>query len=154
MTDKELIKAEIERLIRDLGEQRDINLEELLDYINSLPEEPVSNMWHKRSEEPEGGADVLVWTNYNFFVAGKYDAISKEVRSFCFRFRMGDVKEWMYVKELRPILDAKESKTKRSTGRKKPATKVTGTGRRTKRDSGAELLSDKKKKGYGKDGNR
>lgn len=40
----EQIKAEIERLIRYLGEQRDINLEELLSFINSLPEEPVSGL--------------------------------------------------------------------------------------------------------------
>lgn len=39
MTDKEKIKTEIERLIDDLGEQRDINLEDLRDFINSLPEE-------------------------------------------------------------------------------------------------------------------
>lgn len=45
MTDKELkekILAEIERLINELGEQRDVNLEDLRDFINSLPEEPVS----------------------------------------------------------------------------------------------------------------
>ena len=40
MTDKEKILAETERLINDLGEQRDINLEDLRDFINSLPEEP------------------------------------------------------------------------------------------------------------------
>lgn len=40
----ELIKAEIERLIRYLGEQRDINLEELLSFINSLPEEPSKDL--------------------------------------------------------------------------------------------------------------
>lgn len=38
----EKIRAEIERLIADLGEQRDVLLEELLEFINSLPEEPVS----------------------------------------------------------------------------------------------------------------
>lgn len=46
MTGKELkakILAEIERLITDLGEQRDVLLEELKDFINSLPEEPVSD---------------------------------------------------------------------------------------------------------------
>ena len=42
MTDKvKLIKSEIERLIGDLGEQRDVLLEELIDFINSLPEKPV-----------------------------------------------------------------------------------------------------------------
>lgn len=42
MTDKEKILAEIERLINELGEQRDINLEDLRDFINSLPEETIS----------------------------------------------------------------------------------------------------------------
>ena len=50
MTDKEKILAETERLINDLGEQRDINLEDLRDFINSLPEEPVSKDLQKAAE--------------------------------------------------------------------------------------------------------
>ena len=51
MTDKEKILAEIERLINDLGEQRDINLEDLRDFINSLPEEPVSEDLEEAAKE-------------------------------------------------------------------------------------------------------
>lgn len=40
MTDIEKIKAEIEWRIDSLGEQRDVNLEELLDFINTLEQEP------------------------------------------------------------------------------------------------------------------
>ena len=47
---KEKILAEIERLINEFGEQRDVNLEDLRDFINSLPEEPVS-------EDLENAAD-------------------------------------------------------------------------------------------------
>ena len=48
---KQKILAEIERLINDLGEQRDINLEDLRDFINSLPEEPVSEDLEEAAKE-------------------------------------------------------------------------------------------------------
>lgn len=49
MADKEKIRAEVERLITDLGEQRDVLLEELLEFIDSLPEEPHQELYNKLS---------------------------------------------------------------------------------------------------------
>ena len=62
MTDKELkekILAEIERLINELGEQRDVNLEDLRDFINSLPEEPVSEGLEEAANKYADNADYV-----------------------------------------------------------------------------------------------
>lgn len=38
MSDRVKIRAEVQRLRRELGEQRDVNLDELIAYIDSMPE--------------------------------------------------------------------------------------------------------------------
>lgn len=42
MSDRVKIRAEVQRLRRELGEQRDVNLDELIAYIDSMPEETAS----------------------------------------------------------------------------------------------------------------
>ena len=76
MTDKvSLIRTEIERLMADLGEQRDVLLEELLEFINSLPEEPVSEDLEEAVEEcissliPEQELDSVTPFSLEFVVA-------------------------------------------------------------------------------------
>ncbi len=60
MTDKEKIRKEIERLIRYLGEQRDVNLEDLCDFIDSLPEvsEDLEEASRNYADNEEYGDDV------------------------------------------------------------------------------------------------
>ena len=72
----EKIKAEIERLRKanevsedkeyaqyelDVKDGYDLALNDILSFIDSLPKEPVSSMWHNASEEPADKANCLIY---------------------------------------------------------------------------------------------
>lgn len=75
MTDKDKIKSEIESRISNIeysaisSPQREgakLALNSILDFINSLPEEPVSSVWHDAREEPNRTSNLMLQFENNF----------------------------------------------------------------------------------------
>lgn len=82
MTDKEKIRAEIERLMPNDDYENKLDSEclrgerfickKLLAFIDSLPEEPTTSVWHDtRSEEPIVGRNIVMWY-YDHMYSGEY----------------------------------------------------------------------------------
>lgn len=100
---KELIKAEIERRrnIHKADWLRDNNnpdfvascvMEQLLDFINSLPEEP-SKVWHDASEEPDDINNILLILKSGCSIVADEETL----------YILELVDQWAYINELKKL---------------------------------------------------
>ena len=113
MTDKEKILAEIERLIKydemlaDHNSQimelvsRELDcLYHLSKFINSLPEEPVSKLWHDASEEPEGKKEIVFHHTEGFYSIGIYSKEKKMINEGIAAWAYDDIDKWCYLSDI------------------------------------------------------
>ena len=110
MTDKAKIRAFLEGMVSGKccpQETKEIILSLIIPWIDSLPEEPVSSIWHDAGEEPKEGVDVLFQAGFTMYQAW-YNANQKWFRLDYVKdqdgedkiFNLYEVKRWCYLDDL------------------------------------------------------
>ena len=97
MTDKEKIRAEIERR-KNLADKQEDNgyftarsdaYAELLTFIDSMQEEPTTSVWHDKSEKPIMERPLVL------IFKGEYENFKHKYRIGCYGCRGNNHPEWI-----------------------------------------------------------
>ena len=91
MSDRMKIRAVVQRLRRELGEQRDVNLDELIAYIDSMPEEHNGDLEEAAKE----------WAENHF---QDFIEVEDDPGYWCSRFGFIAGAEWQKQKDFEDLL--------------------------------------------------
>ena len=120
MTDKEKIKAEVQKWINnrtdcthvaeaDIVATKRCAYQDVLNFINSLPEEPVSELWHDTNKRPNKTGIKTAWITIDgVFYAGWYNKNAfghEDMRDSVCKFEFSEIKKWCYLSDIMPKED-------------------------------------------------